>query len=118
VHAGGRSFPHRVTIVGKTAPKDTGPPRFHKIASSTLPHPPGALCVCVAGLVGRTTPSPFSALLHMECNILVLSPSQTVTPLSPGRGGARAGAAGVRDVCGPESDVRVSALRLFHNIEG
>ena len=25
---------------------------------------------------------------------------------------------GVRDVCGPESDVRVTALRLFHNIEG
>ena len=33
-------------------------------------------------------------------NILVLLPSQTVTPLSPGRGGARAGAAGVRRVCG------------------
>ena len=42
-------------------------------------------------------------------NILVLLPSQTATPFSPGRGGARAGAAGVRrvcvrDVCGPESD--------------
>ena len=49
--------------------------------------------------------------LHLLCvvepglNILVLLPSQTVTPLSPGRGGARAGAAGVRDVCGPESDM-------------
>ena len=31
-------------------------------------------------------------------------------------GWARAGAAGVRDVRGPESDV--PALRLFHNIEG
>ena len=46
-----------------------------------------------------------SAFLHMECKILVLLPSQAVTPLSPGRGGARAGAAGVRDVCGPESDM-------------
>jgi len=41
----------------------------------------------------------------MECKILVLLPSQAVTPLSPGRGGASAGAAGVRDVCGPESDM-------------
>ena len=54
----------------------------------------------------------------MECEVSRLLPSQTVTPLSPGRGGARAGAAGVRDVCGPESDVRVYALRLFHYIEG
>ena len=49
--------------------------------------PPLVICVVEPGL-----------------NILGLS-SQTVTPLSPGRGGARAGAAGVRDVCGPESDM-------------
>ena len=43
--------------------------------------------------------------MDMECKkTLVLLPSQAVTPLSPGRGGARAGAASVRDVCGPESD--------------
>ena len=39
-----------------------------------------------------------SAFSHMECETF---PPQSVTPLSPGRGGARAGAAGVRDVCGP-----------------
>ena len=55
-----------------------------------------------------------SAFSHMECEVVSrLSPSQTVTPLSPDRGGARAGAAGVRDICGPESDVRVSALRFI-----
>ena len=54
--------------------------------------PPLVICVVEPGL-----------------NILGLLPSQTVTPLSPGRGGARAGgggcAASVRDVCGPESDM-------------
>ena len=65
----------------------------------------------------------YPAFLHMECKILGC-PSQTVTPLSPGRGGARGGAAGVRRVCGmsvgpSESDMSMSALRLFHiNIEG
>ena len=39
-------------------------------------------------------------------------PKKEIRPAFP-RGGARAGAAGVRDVRGPESDVRVSALRLF-----
>ena len=69
--------------------------------------PPLVICVVEPGL-----------------NILGLLPSQTVTPLSPGRGGARAGAAGVRRVCGmsvgpSESDMSMSALRLFHiNIEG
>ena len=46
-----------------------------------------------------------------------LLPSQSVTPLSPGRGGARAGAAGVRDVCGPESDMPCPPCVCFHNIE-
>ena len=35
----------------------------------------------------------------MECEVSRLLPSQTVTPFSPGRGGASAGAAGVRRVC-------------------
>ena len=39
-------------------------------------------------------------------------------PAGVGRAGGAGGAAGVRDVCGPESNVRVFALRLFHNIEG
>ena len=62
-----------------------------------------------------------SAFSHMDSEVSRLLPSQTVTPLSPGRGGARAGAAGVqqqhkllkislsgvrragvRDVCGTE----------------
>ena len=34
----------------------------------------------------------------MECEVSRLLPSQTVTPLAPGRGGARAGAAGGQDV--------------------
>jgi len=54
---------------------------------------------CAAALVSRTA---FISLCVVEpgLNILVLLPSQTATPLSPGRGGARAGAAGVRRVCG------------------
>ena len=63
----------------------------------------------------------YPAFLHMEyleCKILVLLPSQAVTPLSPGRGGARGG----RRVCGMSVWAReryaMSALRLFHNIEG
>ena len=63
-----------------------------------------------------------SAFLHMECKILVLLPSQAVTPLSSGRGGASAGAAGVRRVCGMSvgSRGRCACVRLalFHNIEG
>ena len=54
-------------------------------------------------------------------NIPVLLPSQTVTPLSPGRGGARTGAAGVRRVCGMSVGPRAIChvrLALFHNIEG
>ena len=66
--------------------------------------PPLVICVVEPGL-----------------NILVLLPSQTVTPLSPGRGGARAGAAGVRRVCGMSVGPRAIChvrLALFHNIEG
>ena len=37
-----------------------------------------------------------SAFSHMDSEVSRLLPSQTVTPLSPGRGGARAG----RRVCG------------------
>ena len=63
----------------------------------------------------------YPAFSHMECEVSRLLPSQKLSlfplALSPGaRWGA--GAAGVRDVCGPESNVRVFALRLFHNIEG
>ena len=53
-------------------------------------------------------PPPFlTCVVEPGLNILVLLPSQTVTPLSPGRGGAGRArvAAGVRDVCGPESDM-------------
>jgi len=56
----------------------------------------------------------------MECEVLdCCHPKLSLdTPLSPGRGGARAGAAGVRDVCGPDRErYAMSALRLFHNIE-
>ena len=42
----------------------------------------------------------------------------TCFPFLPAGVGHAGGAAGVRDVCGPESDVCVSALRLFQNIEG
>ena len=66
--------------------------------------PPLVICVVEPGL-----------------NILGLLPSQTVTPLSPGRGGARAGAAGVRRVCGMSVGPRAIChvrLALFHNIEG
>ena len=65
----------------------------------------------VEGQIGAREVACEPSGLHLPCvvepglNILVLLPSQTVTPLSPGRGGARAGAAGVRDVCGPESDM-------------
>jgi len=59
----------------------------------------------VSRTCGPDHPSPLLCVVEPGLNILVLSPSQTVTPLSPGRGGARAGAAGVRDVCGPESDM-------------
>ena len=64
--------------------------------------------------------------LHLPCvvepglNILVLLPSQTVTPLSPGRVGRARG----RRVCGEcagclwaRERYAMSALRLFHNIE-
>ena len=62
-----------------------------------------------------------SAFSHMECEVSRLSPSPTVTPLSPGRGGARAGAAGVRRVCGMSVGPRAIChvrLALFHNTEG
>ena len=39
------------------------------------------------------------------CQSAELLPARTVTPLSPGRGGRARGAAGVRVVCGPESDM-------------
>ena len=45
-------------------------------------------------------------------------PKLSLPFLPAGVGRARGGAAGVRDVCEPESGVRVSALRLFHTIEG
>ena len=72
------------------------------------------MCSAVDGQLGAREPdlgagrlSFLSAFSHMECEVSRLSPSQTVTPLSPGRGGAGRArvAAGVRDVCGPESDM-------------
>ena len=54
----------------------------------------------VSRTCGLDHPSPLLCVVEPGLNILVLLPSQTVTPLSPGRGGARAGAAGVRRVCG------------------
>ena len=66
-------------------------------------------------------PKSFICVVEPGLNILGLSPSQTVTPLSPGRGGARAGAAGVRRVCGMSVGPRAIChvrLALFHNIEG
>ena len=59
----------------------------------------------------------YPAFLHLECKMLVLLPSQTATPLSPGVGrGGGGGFAGC--LWARERDVRVSALRLFHNVEG
>ena len=52
----------------------------------------------VSRTCGPDHPSPLLCVVEPGLNILVLLPSQTATPLSPGRGGARAGAAGVRDV--------------------
>ena len=61
-------------------------------------------------------------VLAVECLIVLggYTSKSPALPLSPGRGGARAGAAGVRDVCGPESSMRHVCVRLalFHNIEG
>ena len=53
-----------------------------------------------------------SAFLHMECKILVLLPSQAVTPLSPGRGGARAGGGG--RVCGMSVGPRAICHVVLH----
>ena len=56
----------------------------------------------------RAHPAFYPAFSHMECEVSRLSPSQTVTPLSPGRGGARAGGRG-RRVCG------MSEREIFSN---
>ena len=81
-------------------------------------------------LFTRSSPQVLKAVYTLSFTLCVLahgvrvtrlSPSQTVTPLSPGRGGARAGAAGVRRVCGMSVGPRAIChvrLALFHNIEG
>ena len=62
-----------------------------------------------------------SALLSQDSTYSFCCHPKLSLPFLPaGVGRARGGGGGVcgMSVCGPESDVRVFALRLFHNIEG
>jgi len=86
---------------------------------------------CASVFVRRPSLLEMTALFIYECEVIstCLPKLSLPSPLSPGRGGARAGAAGVRDVrdvwfivmsVGPRAICHacVHLLRLFPNIEG
>ena len=90
---------------------------------STAHAPATTRCVCMCTHTHRTLPASWAALLSQDSTYSFCCHPKLSLPFLPagvGRARGRGGcAAGVRDVCGPESDMPCPpSLRLFHNIEG